>query len=82
MAAAGAVMEDLTPMNDLNVEQAAHVLGVTTRTLGRWRYEGNGPAWSRLGGRRIVYQQEDIDAWRVACRQPAGGSFTGMGRYA
>lgn len=39
----------------LNVEQAARYLGVSVSTLNRWRGEGGGPEWIKLGGRVYYY---------------------------
>jgi predicted DNA-binding transcriptional regulator AlpA len=35
------------------------------RTVQRWRQSGEGPAWCRLGQRRIVYRLSDIEAWAL-----------------
>lgn len=39
-------------------EVAAH-WRVTPRTLQRWRDEGTGPGWLRIGG-RILYQRDEV----------------------
>jgi len=36
------------------------------RTLQRWRGSGEGPQWCRLGPRKVVYRQADIEAWAAA----------------
>jgi excisionase family DNA binding protein len=46
----------------LNQKQAAHVLGVSVRTLERHRVSGTGPRWVRLG-RLVRYRQSDLDGW-------------------
>jgi predicted DNA-binding transcriptional regulator AlpA len=46
----------------LNQKQAAHVLGMSVRTLERHRVAGTGPRWARLG-RLVRYRQSDLDAW-------------------
>jgi predicted DNA-binding transcriptional regulator AlpA len=33
------------------------------RTVQRWRQSGEGPAWVRLGPRRVVYRLADCEAW-------------------
>ena len=60
--------------------EAADRLGLSPRTLDRYRATGGGPAFHRFGG-RVRYSGEDLDAW-VASRQrtpvPAGaGTRTG-----
>jgi hypothetical protein len=39
--------------------------GVSPRTLERWRWRGEGPAYVKLGG-RVVYRLEDIEAFEAA----------------
>jgi predicted site-specific integrase-resolvase len=39
--------------------EAAAELGVTDRTLARWRAEGKGPAYTRVGG-RIYYRRNAL----------------------
>jgi predicted DNA-binding transcriptional regulator AlpA len=46
----------------LNQKQAAHVLGLSVRTLERHRVAGTGPRWVRLG-RLVKYRQTDLTAW-------------------
>jgi len=37
-------------------------MGVSARTLERWRTAGTGPLWMKLNG-RIRYRIEDVDAF-------------------
>lgn len=37
---------------------------LSTRTLQRWRYEGTGPAYLKLGG-KVVYRLADIEEWEA-----------------
>jgi excisionase family DNA binding protein len=46
----------------LTQQQLAHELQVSLRTLERWRQEGTGPAFIRIG-RFPRYRRSDIDAW-------------------
>lgn len=39
---------------------------VSVRTLQRWRMEGTGPVYVRLG-RLVRYRQRDLDAWLASC---------------
>lgn len=41
----------------------ADLLGVTTRTLQRWRITGDGPAWVRCGPRMVRYPEAAVSAW-------------------
>jgi predicted DNA-binding transcriptional regulator AlpA len=36
------------------------------RTVQRWRQTGDGPAWVRLGARRILYRLSDCETWAAA----------------
>jgi predicted DNA-binding transcriptional regulator AlpA len=58
----------------LEPPQAAATLGRSAATLARWRGQGSGPRFVKLGG-RIFYRPEDIDEWLATCvRQPKCGS--------
>lgn len=35
---------------------------ISVRTLANWRYMGNGPAFSRLGG-RVLYPEDKLLEW-------------------
>ena len=43
--------------------ETADLLRVQPSTLERWRREGTGPTYVRLGGRVVRYRQADLDAW-------------------
>ena len=43
--------------------EAARRLGISRRTLQRWRESGEGPPFVVLGVRRIAYRPADLDAW-------------------
>jgi len=45
----------------------------TVRTLQRWRTEGCGPAYLRIGG-SIFYRTEDIEAFEVSMRKDGEGA--------
>lgn len=36
------------------------------RTVQRWRQSGEGPAWVRLGQRRVLYRLSDCEQWAAA----------------
>ena len=46
----------------LNTREAAGYLGLSTRTLDRYRVSGDGPVFLKFGG-RVRYLLEDLDAW-------------------
>lgn len=50
----------------LTSNEAADLLRLSRRTLERWRLEGNGPRYIKLGvGKRsrVVYREIEIEAW-------------------
>ena len=53
----------------LSTRKAAAALGLSPRTLDRYRETGAGPAYHRFG-QRIVYRRADLDAWAAARRVP------------
>ena len=38
---------------------------IATRTLDNWRWRGEGPRYLKIGGRRVVYRLEDIEAYEA-----------------
>jgi excisionase family DNA binding protein len=53
----------------LTQQQLADELEVSLRTLERWRQQGKGPAFLRVG-RSPRYRRADIEAWLDKQRQP------------
>ena len=52
----------------LNTRDAAAHLGLSTRTLDRYRVSGDGPVFLKFGG-RVRYLREDLDAWARSRRR-------------
>ena len=52
----------------LSTAEAAALLALSARTLKRYRYEGRGPTFLRLGG-RVRYTRADLLEWALARRQ-------------
>jgi excisionase family DNA binding protein len=50
------------PHELLTEAEAAKLLTVSTVTLARWRREGTGPPWFRVGG-RFRYRRDELLAW-------------------
>lgn len=44
----------------LNTEEAAQKLGITRRTLDKWRYQGGGPKYIKVGNKLIGYREIDL----------------------
>ena len=54
--------------NYLTTRQAADHLGLSPRTLDRYRVKGGGPVYHHFGG-RVRYLREDLDAWALTRRR-------------
>ena len=46
--------------------QVAELLNITSRTTLRWRRDGDGPPFVRIGPRCVRYKRSDLDAWIAA----------------
>jgi predicted DNA-binding transcriptional regulator AlpA len=49
---------ELTPL--LTPQEVANMLGLTERTLERWRITGEGPRYSKLSRSTVRYMREDV----------------------
>ncbi len=47
----------------LKSREAARMIGISPRTLAKWRQRGVGPQCVRLGYNLVVYRLSDIGAW-------------------
>ncbi len=61
----------------LNTRKAAERLGLSPRTLARYRMSGTGPAFLRLG-KSVRYRPADLDAWAAGRRRRPRSRNTGM----
>jgi hypothetical protein len=62
------------PIAHINQVQLARRWSLSPRTLERWRWQDQGPAYLKVGG-RVLYRLEDIEAFeRASARQPAADS--------
>ncbi len=48
----------------LNQIELADRWNISERTLERWRWTGEGPAYLKIGG-RVVYRLEDVEAFEA-----------------
>lgn len=64
----GAAAPNHHPEALLNEEDTARFLAVSCRTLQRWRLEGGGPVFCRMGERRVAYRHADLTTWINARR--------------
>jgi predicted DNA-binding transcriptional regulator AlpA len=44
-------------------EQAAKALGLSVSTLAKLRLSGGGPAYCKVGARRVGYRPDDLQSW-------------------
>ena len=65
----------------MSTREAAAYLGLSPRTLDRYRVNGAGPAFHRLGG-RVRYRRADIDAWVAERRRVSTSDDGARGRRA
>ena len=64
----------------LSTREAAAFLGLSPRTLDRYRVSGEGPAFHKFGS-RVRYLKGDVEAW-AAARRRRSTSDDGLGRAA
>lgn len=60
----------------LRAPEAATYLGLSASTLAKMRLRGDGPAYSKVGPRIVVYDVGDLDAY-LASRRRRSTSDTG-----
>jgi excisionase family DNA binding protein len=53
----------------LTTIEAAQRLGISARTLEKWRYEHNGPTVTRMG-RVVRYDPKDLETYKEEHKQP------------
>lgn len=49
----------------LTQKELARRWGISHRTLERWRYDGQGPTFLKLGG-RVLYRLADVEAYETS----------------
>jgi len=62
-----------TQVNVMSERAVADLLGVSPRTLQGWRLRGTGPAYRKLGRKRIVYMPEDLREYLDRARRTSTG---------
>jgi predicted DNA-binding transcriptional regulator AlpA len=61
-----------TAPHRLRTREAAKYVGLSKSTLDKFRLEGGGPVYIKLG-RAVVYDAADLDAWCAASRRVSTG---------
>lgn len=59
----------------LRPAEAASFLGLSPSTLAKMRLRGDGPPYSKLGDRIVVYDRNNLEAW-VSARKRSSTSVT------
>ena len=62
------------PDHNKTTEESAHYLRCHPVTLRKWRVEGTGPVFIKMG-RRVLYRQRDLDAWLMAQRASSTSEY-------
>src|SRR5574337_1830780 len=67
----------------VRTHEAARLLGLSPRTLEKYRCHGSGPTFRKLGG-RVVYAIDDLEAWadQAACRSTSDPRYVEAQREA
>ena len=47
----------------LSEQEAAQYLGLSVKTLRRWRFDRRGPTYAKIGGKLIRYPLTNLDDW-------------------
>lgn len=62
----------------LSTAEVSMRTGITQETLRYWRHRGIGPKSFKLGPKKVVYAEEDLNAWiadqRAAASEPQGAA--------
>ena len=51
--------------DDISLDTAAEILGVSRKTLWRWDRDGYGPPRKKLYMRRAEYSKAQVEAWKA-----------------
>jgi len=47
----------------LDTDEAAKVMRLAAQTLRLYRHLGKGPRYFVMGGRKVFYRRDDVEAW-------------------
>ena len=59
----------------LRTPEAARYVGLSASTLEKFRLTGNGPSYTKVGAKIVVYRPEDLDAWLARGRRVSTSEF-------
>lgn len=58
----GCESDRMSNLTSLDTPKTAEMLNISPRTLERWRIEGRGPTYRKLGS-RVIYLLDDLILW-------------------
>lgn len=47
----------------LSPTELSAYIGIAVQTLARWRSEGRGPAYIKIGGKKVAYRISAVHSW-------------------
>jgi predicted DNA-binding transcriptional regulator AlpA len=56
-------LDSICSSRKLRAPAAAGYLGLSTSTLAKMRLRGDGPPYSKVGSRIVVYDRADLETW-------------------
>lgn len=62
------------------MKEAAQYVGLAASTLNKYRCQGGGPRFIKVGARRIVYDRVDLDAWMAMSKRDSTSEYETTGR--
>lgn len=71
-------MNGAAKIRHLNQRDLSERWTISPRTLERWRWIGEGPAYLKIGG-RVVYRLEDVEAYEAEQRRTSTSARAGVG---
>ena len=61
------MIEPIKPVTVMTVQQASEYLGLAVSTLNKWRCQGGGPVFIKMG-RAVRYRIEDLESYMLKSR--------------
>ena len=53
----------MNSLQHLDTEEVSELIHIAVPTLRYWRHMGKGPKCFSMGGRKVFYRREDVEAW-------------------
>jgi predicted DNA-binding transcriptional regulator AlpA len=65
------MQQNRTDIDLRSSKEVARLLGITVDCLISWRRSGEGPPFTKIGARKVLYDMRDVTAWLDAHKQCA-----------